>query len=85
MLKQLLFKGGSWLDVATWNSGDVPTFSDDVIIPIGITVSIGSNPGIYECSFLDVSGTIQFQIAKIFYFSNSTLFPLIISLKLPFS
>ncbi|HWI90994.1 MAG TPA: hypothetical protein VNT20_06945, partial [Flavisolibacter sp.] len=47
---------GNWNDPTSWSSNAVPTASDDVIIPLGSTITINAD-GI-SCQNLTISGTL---------------------------
>ncbi len=48
--------GGNWSSAASWPSGAVPTASDDVVIPAGVTVTIDVANAV--CKDLIVDGTL---------------------------
>ncbi len=48
--------GGNWSSPTTWPSGAVPTASDDVIIPAGVTITIDVADAV--CKDLTINGTL---------------------------
>jgi hypothetical protein len=50
-----------WHLASTWSTGVVPTATDDVTIPAGISVTIGTTGITYTCNNLTVDGTLTFE------------------------
>lgn len=47
---------GNWGSTSTWNTGSLPTSSDNVIIPDNITVTCAGGSGTYNCFNLLIAG-----------------------------
>lgn len=60
--------GGTWATAANWNPAQIPTASDSVVIPAGMSVSVGA---VAYCQSLTISGTVT-TTAKLYLGNNST-------------